>query len=129
MKFVTNIIEAVIHGATISIVTLMALPNARFSDGRLFPVEAIHYCIYFLLITVSIFRHSIHGECSKTAIGVLSLVSYPILLGILWILAAISPDCYYKMAVQMGMVNTVYDSAFMQINAIIFCLACSLYIA
>jgi hypothetical protein len=33
------------------------------------------------------------------------------------------------MAVQMGMVYTVYDSAFMQINAIIFCLACSLYIA
>jgi hypothetical protein len=91
IKFVSNIIEAVIHGATISIVVLMALPNARFSDGRLFPVESIHYCIYFLLITVSIFRHGIHGECSKAAIGVLSLVSYPILLGILWVLAAISP--------------------------------------
>lgn len=58
----------------------------------------------------------------------LALVSYPILLGILWFLAAFSP-AYYKIAVQMGWIWTVYDSAFMCINAMIFSLACSLYIS
>ena len=59
--------------------------------------------------------------------GVLSLVSYPIMLGILWILAGFD-ERHYKTAVQMGMIWTVYDSAIMCINAITFSLACSLFI-
>lgn len=106
----------------------MTLPNARFNDGRIFPVESIHYCIYFLLITVSIFRHVIQGECSKQAILILSTVSFIILLGILWIFAVFKNE-YYKIAQQMYMVYTVYDSAIMQINVIIFSLACSLFIS
>jgi hypothetical protein len=51
------------------------------------------------------------------------------MLGILWVLAALNPSLYYKMAMQMWLVYTVYDSAFMQVNAIVFCLACSLYIS
>lgn len=128
INFFTNIIEAIMHGLTISFVVLLTLPNARFSDGRLFPVEALHFSIYFLLITVSIFRHMIYGQCSKFSIFVLAIISYPVLFGALWLMAAFD-SAYHKMALQMGRIWTVYDSAFMIINAVTFCLACSLYIS
>lgn len=57
----------------------------------------------------------------------LAVISYVTLFGLLWILAAFDKS-YYKIAVQMGLLWTVYDTAFMQINAVTFCLACSLYI-
>lgn len=38
MKFITNIIEAAIHGGTIATVVLLTLQDARFSDGRIFPI-------------------------------------------------------------------------------------------
>jgi hypothetical protein len=55
------------------------------------------------------------------------LACYPIMFGVLWILAAFN-DKHYKMAVQMGMIWTVYDSALICLNAITFSLACSLFI-
>lgn len=61
LKFWTNFAEGIVHGATIGVVVLMTLPNARLSGGRLFPVEAIHFSIYFLIVSVSIFRHLVSG--------------------------------------------------------------------
>lgn len=61
MKFITNIVEAAVHGGTVATVVLLTLQDARFSDGRIFPIEALHFSIFFLLINVSVFRHLIHG--------------------------------------------------------------------
>jgi hypothetical protein len=61
------------------------------------------------------------------AVLFLAVISYIILFGLLWILAAFDKS-YHKIAVQMGLLWTVYDTALMLFNAFTFCLACSLYI-
>ena len=56
-----NVLEGFAHGSVIGIVVLMTLPNARLAGGKIFPVEAVHFSIYFLMISVSIFRHLVNG--------------------------------------------------------------------
>lgn len=80
------------------------------------------------MISVSIFRHFVSGECSKMAVIVLAVISYPLLLGSPW-LVTLFFKFFVRTALQMGMIWTSYDSVFMMINAFIFCLACSLFIS
>ena len=61
LAFVTNLIEGAVHGVSIAMVVIMTLPNARLKGGKLFPVEAIHFSIYFLMSSVSMFRHLVNG--------------------------------------------------------------------
>lgn len=77
---------------------------------------------------MSIFRHAIKGYCSKAAVIALAVPSYIILLGSVWLFVLVD-DKFIKIACQMTMLLQSYDSAFMCINAMIFCLACSLFIA
>ena len=86
LKFWTNLAEGLIHGFTIAIVVVMTLPNARRTGGKLFPVESLHFGIYFLLLNVSIFRHFVSRVCPKLAIFVLAAVSYVIMLGTPWVI-------------------------------------------
>ena len=84
--------------------------------------------MYFLLLTVSIWRHAVSGECSKTATGVLALISYPTMLGLLWVGVGLDAR-FERVALQLLMVWYSYDSAIMVLNATMFCLACSLFLA
>jgi hypothetical protein len=127
LRFWSNLGEGVLHGLTISLVIVLTLPNARLPGGKLFPVEAIHFSIYFLMLNVSVLRHLVYGQCSITAIGVLASVSYVLLLGAPWILtAAWSP--FFRMAVQIGTIWRSYDSVLALLNVVIFCLASSLFV-
>ena len=38
LRFWTNLVEGFVHGATIAVVVIFTLPNARLSGGKLFPV-------------------------------------------------------------------------------------------
>jgi hypothetical protein len=122
------VIEGLIHGGTIATIVMITLPNARLDGGKLFPVEAIHFSIYFLILNASIFRHLMGGDCSRLAVGVLALISYPILLGALWLVPFIDPR-FNRLTIQMGMIWTCYDSVLMICNVTVFTLACSLFIA
>jgi len=106
---------------------LMTLPNARLSGGKIFPVEAIHFSIYILMISVSIFRHMINGECKKMHVVVLAAVCYPILLGLPWLIVVFRPQ-FIRMSLMMGVIWLSYDSVLMLVNAFVFCLSCSLFI-
>lgn len=128
LKFWTNVAEGLVHGVTIGVVVLLTLPNARLSGGKLFPVEAIHFAIYFSMLSVSIFRHLVSGECSRGAVLVLALISYPLLLGGPW-LFTVFISYYYRIAVQMLILWTSYDTVFMTLNIFIFCLSSSLFIS
>lgn len=128
LRFWTNVAEGLVHGVTIGVVVLLTLPNARLAGGKLFPVEAIHFSVYFLMVSASILRHLVGGECSRMAVGVLALISYPLLLGAPW-LFAVFMRYFSRTAVQMGVLWTCYDTVFMMINVLIFCLASSLFIS
>jgi len=91
LRFWSNLGEGIFHGLTISLVIVLTLPNARLPGGKIFPVEAIHFSIYFLMLNVSVLRHLVYGQCSLTAIGVLAAVSYVLLLGAPWICAVAEP--------------------------------------
>ena len=117
-----------LHGITISGSVLLILPNARLAGGKLFPIEGVHFSIYLLMINVSILRHLVNGECSKLAVLILGLLSYPLLLGVLWLVVLARPE-FYRMAVQMGMIWTCYDTAVMIGNSTAFSMALSLFIA
>ena len=106
---------------------MLTLPNARLPGGKLFPVEALHLSIYFLLLSVSILRHLVYGQCSLTAIGVLASVSYVILLGAPWLLT-VGWSPFFRTAVQIGTIWRSYDSVLALLNVIIFCLASSLFV-
>ena len=106
---------------------ILTLPNARLAGGKLFPVEALHFSIYFLLLNVSILRHLVSRTCAKAAVFVLAVVSYILLLGSPW-LVTLSEDYFMRTAIQMGMIWMSYDSVFMLLNVMVFCLACSLFI-
>ena len=58
----------------------------------------------------------------------LAVVSYILLLGSPWLIT-LSEDYFMRTAIQMGMIWMSYDSVFMLLNVIIFCLACSLFIS
>ena len=94
----------------------------------LFPVEALHFSIYFLLVSVSIFRHLIHQHCPKAALLVMAVITYTVLFGSPWLIALAVPG-FSRTAMQLGMIWTSYDSVFMLGNVLIFCLACSLFIS
>jgi len=128
ITFWCNFSEGLLHGGTIAAAVLLTLPNARLAGGKLFPVEAVHFSIYFLVINVSIFRHLISGNCSKLAVIVLAIISYPLLLGGLWLVTLFDHN-FSRLAVQMGMIWTCYDSVLMLCNATVFSLACSLFVA
>ncbi len=115
------------HGATIAVVVLMTLPNARLSGGKIFPVEAIHFSIYILMISVSIFRHIINGECKRIHVLVLAAICYPVFLGLPWLIVIFQPQ-FSRISLMMGVIWTSYDSVLMLINSFVFCLACSLFI-
>jgi hypothetical protein len=106
---------------------LLVLPKARLAKGKLFPIQGVHFSIYLLMINVSVLRHFINGECSKLAVFVLGLLSYPLLLGILWLVVLAQPD-FYRMAIQMVMIWTCYDTAVMIFNVTAFSMAVSLFI-
>ena len=115
------------HGVTIGVVVLMTLPNARLSGGKIFPVEAIHFSIYILMVSVSVFRHIINGECKRIHVLVLAGICYPILLGLPWLIVIFRPQ-FARVSLMMGVIWLSYDSILMLINPFIFCLACSLFI-
>ena len=100
IDFMTNIIEGIIHGISITVIVMKTLPNARLSAGRIFPIEALHFSIYFLLICISIFRHKIRGHYPIKSILLLTLVSFVVLFGVLW-LGSLVDKSYYKLAIQM----------------------------
>ncbi len=127
IKFWANVIEGLVHGVTIGVVVLLTLPNARLSGGKIFPVEAIHFSIYLLMISVSIFRHLINGECKRIHVLVLGAISYPILLGLPWLVVIFRPH-FKRVSLMMGVIWMSYDSVLMLINAFVFCLSCSLFI-
>ena len=106
---------------------MLTLPNARLSGGKIFPVEAIHFSIYLLMLSVSIFRHVINGECKRIYVLVLAGISYPILLGLPWLIVIFRPH-FARVSLMMGVIWLSYDSVLMLVNSFIFCLACSLFI-
>jgi hypothetical protein len=127
LKFWTSLTEGITHGITIAVVVLLTLPNARLPGGKLFPVQALHFSIYFLLVSVSVLRHMVSRHCSHLAVLLLALVSYTLLLGVPWLMA-LGEGGFRRTAVQMGLIWTTYDSVLMLVNVVIFCLGCSLFI-
>jgi hypothetical protein len=92
VNFWTNLLEGLLHGTIIAGTVLLVLPNARLAGGKLFPVQGIHFSIYLLMINASILRHLVNGQCSKWAVLVLALLSYPVLLGVLWLVVLVRPE-------------------------------------
>lgn len=128
LKFWASLLEGAIHGLTIALVVTLTLPNARLAGGKLFPVEALHFSIYFLLLNVSVVRHLVSRGCAKAAVGVLGGASYVLLLGSPWVVT-LSQASFLRTAGQMALIWTSYDSILMLLNVVVFCLACSLFIS
>lgn len=79
------------------------------------------------MLSVSVLRHLVYGQCSITAVAVLSLISYVVLLAAPWLLT-VGYAPFFRTAVQLGKIWMSYDSVMILFNVIIFCLASSLFV-
>ena len=70
----------------------------------------------------------IKGTYSFKALVVLLVTSFLFLFGVLWI-GSLFNKTYHKLANQMILIWTCYDSAAMIFNVLMFCLACTKFLA
>lgn len=127
LKFKHNIIEAVIHGATIFLSVFFSLTGARLSDGRLFPVEAFHLATFIVLISVGSFKKVFTSSMRGKWITFPIIINYVIMSLCVFAASMIYPE-FNRVGQQFIYLFSCYDSIITMINTTIFCLAISFFI-